>query len=152
MNVLTQGAVRIRPNLTKPRDAEFTGRYHGADPIYHEKRPVFSMVTKRDDAGEIIYKLNRDGSRRCPLRVQEVERYEEREFVIVDLGNGMTTRNYDFRPDPEESARATAAEAAQPEKVLFELEVMRRALAKAGIDSEDLAKEAAELAGAAAGA
>jgi hypothetical protein len=128
----------VRGNTTKPRDAEFTGRYHRDQPIYAEAEPVFEQRVVKDDAGEIIYELNRDGTRKRPKVKAVVKGHRTREFILEDLGNGVVSKNYAFKPDPAEVERQRAQEATAPEALAAFVDKVNRVFEKMGLSEEDI--------------
>lgn len=127
----------VRPNLTKPRDATFTGRYHGDQMIYSEQVPIYGPDTPVVDAAGKEVVRTRGGITRTVTH-RPLLGHETREYVIEDLGNGQTPKNYDFAPDPNEIARAQAAEAASPEKMVDFMAKMQAFMQKMGLDEDDL--------------
>lgn len=127
----------IRGNMTKPRNAQFTGRYHGDQMIYSERRPIRGdEVPLLDKAGKEVQRT-RNGLTRTVTHRPIVD-YEIREFVIEDLGNGQTPKNYAFAPDPNEVNKARLAEAATPEKMVAFMAKMDRLMKKMGLDEQDI--------------
>lgn len=127
----------IRGNTSKPKDAEFTGRYHGNQQIYAEKVAIIEQQVVKDAAGEVVYKHWNNGRKR-PEMEPVVVGYETREFVIDDLGNGMTPKNYAFAPDPAEIAREQAREKASPERMVAFMERLEKGLNKLGVNLDEV--------------
>lgn len=129
----------VRGNTSKPSDAEFTGRYHRDQPIYVEKVPVFRLVPLKDETGEVVYKHWNNGRKRVEM-VPEVTGYEEREYVIEDLGNGMTPKNYAFQPTAQEVQRKKAADELTPEALLRFKRQVESVFKKLNLSPEDVAQ------------
>lgn len=127
----------VRGNTNKPKNADFTGRYHRDQPIFVEKLPIIEHKPIRDAAGEPVRKHWNNGRSRIETE-PVVTRYEEREFVIEDLGNGQTPRNYHFAPTEEELERQAAVAATQPDQVARFIERTNRIFDKLGLSEEDL--------------
>lgn len=127
----------VRGNTTKPREAEFAGRYHGDHPVYVEKEPILKHVPLLDEMGEPVRKYWNNGRSRIET-VPEVQGYEEREYIIVDLGNGMTKKNYHFHPSEADLVQAKAQEEATPAKMIAFMEKVDRVFEKLGLSAEDV--------------
>lgn len=124
----------VRGNVTPPPGARYTGELHlGFQPVYAQKKRDWVRVPARDVDGNLLYHLNGDGTRRAPKwELVEGEEYEV-EFVIDDLGNGITTKNFYFRADPAHEAK-TAKENRRKEQ----FEKLLDAIDTSGIDVHDL--------------
>jgi hypothetical protein len=133
----------VRGNMQKPRKATFTGRYHGDQPIYSEKVPIYGKpVPVLDEAGEPVYKVYNNGSKKLRTK-PNITGYRDREYVIEDLGNGQTPKNYDFAPTAAELARIQAVEATQPDKLAAFVDKVNRVFDKLGLSDDDVDRLAA---------
>lgn len=100
----------IQHNLAPPDEAIPTGEYHVTDngdryPVYKEVREITKAQPQRDPEGHILYHLRADGSKHRPMMERVVVGHEEREYIIVPVGNGISQKEYHFRPAPGEMER-----------------------------------------------
>lgn len=128
----------VRGNLAPPEGAQLTGELHFGQPVYYEMVPTFERVLVRDPDGKPVWMMRGDVKIKPEYELVQTGE-ERRDFVIEDLGNGMTFRNYDFRPDADEQRRAEERAANTPEALRRELDAMKRAFAALGVRPEDLA-------------
>jgi hypothetical protein len=95
---------------TTPDNSEFRGEYINwggqSKKVFWEK--IENRVTEevKDHQGNVVWKRGPGGMvLDVPMRITRTEGFTERDFIVDDLGNGMTQKVYQFRPDPLEQER-----------------------------------------------
>ena len=133
----------VRGNMDLPPGARFTGEFHGNLPVMEEDVPIYEEQQVKDAAGELVYRLNRQGHRIGVVTERVIVGHETRKFVNDDLGNGIVVKNYYYQPDPETEARQAAAAELAPERVAERLAAMEARqtalLEKMGLTERDAA-------------
>jgi hypothetical protein len=122
---------------TTPDGAEWRGEYvnWGGEQkkVFHEKREIAKSEPIIDpETNRPMYKRGQAGQTTGQVyRIRTVVGHEDREFIQISLGNGMSTKHYDFRESQEEiDARAKRARREQLLDKLFE-----KAEAVGGLDA-----------------
>ena len=98
----------IRGNMKPDPSWKHTGEIFQGEMVYIEKYMESVKIPRVDREGnEVWIKHPVTGE---PIRqVMDMELVpREREFILHDLGNGQTVKNYFFRPDPDEEYRKAA--------------------------------------------
>lgn len=100
----------VRHNMEPPAEAEMTGEVHTNSagdrfPVYRETVPVEGRRPQRDADGNVLYHLRPDGSRHRPMMESFIQSVVSREYVIEPVGNGITQKNFNFRPTKDELER-----------------------------------------------
>lgn len=98
---------KVQHNLTPPDDAIMTGEVHvdtAGDryPVYREVVTITGRKQMRDAEGQVLYHLRPDGSKHRPMMESYVMEEKIRDFTIVPVGNGISQKNYNFRPQEGE--------------------------------------------------
>jgi len=123
--------LKIRGNMTPEPGWEHVGSYAGA-PVYREKLPNMILQEQTDRMGKTIYvKDPRTGAEMRPRysRIQNPDpdkKWTYRDFVLVDLGNGMVKKNYRFTGPTPGEIEPTREEAMETE--IAELKAMVMAM------------------------
>jgi hypothetical protein len=100
---------------TTPDGCEFRGEYINwggvTKKVFHEKIEVRETREITDNQGNPVWKRGPGGVvLDVTMKVTSTTGFKEREFIIDDLGNGMTEKIYKFRPDPLEIERKEKAD------------------------------------------
>lgn len=138
---------RIKHDVTPDPSWIPTGEYHRDTagnqwPVYIERRYTTTREAIRDADGQPMYHLAADGSRRRPMYQRVRSGSRDREFIYMPLGNGLTQKNYHFRPAPGELARL---ENERIEKSA--LTDLGRALKESGLGISDLVRSLKDVVG-----
>lgn len=130
------GTKKVRGNENPDPSWDMTGEIvstsQGGKPVYVERVKNVRKVVKLDNAGNEIWMKTPAGQPVKPVTelVQDPEKpFVSQEFILWDLGNGITTKNYHFRPDPNEKKNRPAT-TVDVESLLAEIASMRNELAK----------------------
>lgn len=121
---------------TTPQGAMFTGEYVNwggvQKKVFVEKKEIRETKEIRDARGDVIYKRGPGGIvLDTTMKITETVGYEEREFIVDDLGNGQAVKVYKFREDP-----ATIAEREkEARRKKFMDELFEKAEAAGGLDA-----------------
>lgn len=114
----------VRGNMTPPRGSQPVGSYFDGRTIWRLARKTFKRAVKRDEDGNIFYHLNADGTRRAPQYENVPGEPRVFDFVIDDMGNGMTYINENFAPAAGEleKKQLEAARASNMDRLSLALE------------------------------
>lgn len=133
----------VRGNMGLPDGARRTMQQDQyGNQVFEEDEPIYETKQRLDAAGEPVYRLSRTNERVGKVMERVQTGTEVRTFTLVDLGNGIVTKNYDWEPAPGELLRAEARETHDPAAVMRRLDRLEAALAAAGLtaaDAEELA-------------
>jgi hypothetical protein len=137
---------KVRGNTAPPSGARPTGEiiaWAGENlPVYREKRPwsEISEVVPVEVGGAVQYHRGVNGEpikarteRRQKVGLTEADLYYE--YIIIDRGNGMTVKHFNFR----ETEAETAARESEVKRARFEDELYE-AVTEAGMDIKDFVK------------
>ena len=124
---------RIRGNKDPNPNWSLTGEIVQGQPVYYYDLPNYVVRDLIGPDGKEVWEYNEKTNR--PIRkirervIDPDEPTIRKEFIIVDLGNGITQKNFYFRPDPEEVQRVEAQEAlADPSALLERFQAMEAEL------------------------
>src|SRR5690606_30753623 len=128
----------IRHDFTPHPEWETTGEVwptdYGPQPVYREKvlKRTFVPVIGKDGEPEMI--VNYKTGETIRPKTRPVDSWETREFILYPLGNGITGKNFHFRPDPADAQRAQR-------KVAREsfMERLMQAAERKGLSPEEIA-------------
>lgn len=123
----------VRGNMTPPRGAIPTGELYQGRTVYKELRRRFKRQLARDPDGEILYHTGPNGEKKRPMWELAEDTPEWIEYVIDDLGNGMTYRNTGFRPTQHELDAVRVSEVRNTN-----LDRLALALEQANLSVEDI--------------
>ncbi len=128
----------IRGNMTPPPNSRMTGELFQGVPVYVVTEPVIKRRIRKDEFGEVEYWMNELGGKGRAKHELYQDGTIDREFILIDLGNGLVQKHYSFRGSPEEQLAEKRKEAEA--KRLSRLLKLDEVLDAAGIAPHDLAR------------
>lgn len=135
----------VKGDKSPPADAVVVGQWtlpNGTvEPIYEEAEILRENREVTDSSGAVIYELNADGTKKRPLRMNVEIGVRKKQFILVDLGNGQTIKNYNYPGDEAEQARIAAQQANAPDAMAGRLARLEAFLERLGITDDEVGAE-----------